>query len=86
MNPRMKTLRKFYSLLGHNSAQEPFSYIVNNAAETEAMTLEYLGSNTDIKIPSTIDGITITEIGPVTFLNHTDITSVVIPNSVDTLD
>ena len=86
MNYRMKTLRKFYNLLGRSSAQEPFSYIVNNAAETEAMTLEYLGNNTDVAIPSTIDGITITEIGPFTFLNHTDVTSIVIPNSVEKLD
>lgn len=42
----------------------------------------YLGESDDVLIPGEIDGYAVTEIGPFAFRNRTDITSVVIPDSV----
>lgn len=87
MNARMKTLRKFYSLLGRSgTVSEPFSYIVPDTSVTSAMTHEYLGNNVVVPIPNSIDGYTITELGPFTFLNHTNTVSVTIPDSVERID
>lgn len=82
MNTRMKTLRKYYNLLGHNSGFEPFAYSENNVAGTEVTTYKYLGNSTNVNIQSTIDGKTITEIGAFTFMDMTDIHGATIPNSV----
>ena len=48
----------------------------------------YIGSNTDVTIPSEIDGVTVTKIGVGAFSgsnNHTQITSVKIPESVTSI-
>lgn len=88
MNNRMKLLRRYYDLLGFGQGGpiEPFSYIVNNDLGTTAMTLEYLGNNTSVVIPSNIEGYDITEIGPFTFVNSQNITSSRIPDSAIKID
>jgi len=42
----------------------------------------YLGSDTDIKIPPTIGGVPVNEIGALAFADNTTLTSVIIPDSV----
>ena len=46
---------------------------------------KYVGSATNVEIPSTINGIDVTTIGSETFKDNTSITSVVIPSSVTSI-
>ena len=45
----------------------------------------YTGTDKELTLPSEIDGHTITGIGPSAFKNHTDITSVIIPDTVTSI-
>lgn len=70
-----------------------FVYGIN--AENEAVVLGYNGTNSDVVVPETLDGHTVTEIGPYAFNNwiyefeenrdNTFITSVTIPETVTTI-
>ena len=53
--------------------------------ETTGTITKYVGSATNVEIPSTINGIDVTTIGSETFKDNTSITSVVIPSSVTSI-
>lgn len=46
------------------------------------MIIKYVGSDSDVIIPSTIDGVSVTSIGNSAFKNCTSLTSVKIPDTV----
>lgn len=48
-----------------------------------AVLEEYLGKDTDVKIPAKIDGVKVSELGDRTFFMKTDIKSITIPESVE---
>lgn len=48
-----------------------------------AVLEEYLGKDTDVKIPAKIDGVKVSELGDRTFFMKTDIKSLTIPESVE---
>ena len=61
-----------------------FEYSVSE--ETDEVTItKYTGSDTNVVIPSQIDGKTVTAIGNAAFRSQTKITSVTIPDSVKTI-
>lgn len=62
----------------HCDAQE-FTYEIDG---DEAVITGYNGSNADMVIPSTIDGLSVTSIGNSAFYNNKKISSVTIPDSV----
>jgi hypothetical protein len=59
-----------------------FSYM-DNGDGTAAIT-SYMGTNTDVIIPSALDGLTVTGIGQAAFFSD-NLTSVVIPNTVTSI-
>ncbi len=61
-----------------------YTYTVNDDGVTATIT-GYIGAETDLEIPSTIDGYTVTHIGTKAFLYNTYLTSIVIPNTVTTI-
>ncbi len=62
-----------------------FEYSVLDENAKTAEITEYLGSDSEVVIPSTIDGYQITEIGRSSFALNETITSVVIPEGVKTI-
>ena len=61
---------------------DKFTYTVSG---TNATITGFTGTVTELYIPSTIDGYTVTEIGDSAFENCTSLTSVTIPSSVTTI-
>ena len=62
-----------------------WTYTVISEADQTAQITGYTGTETELKIPSIIDGYTITSIGNNAFRDNTTITSAVIPEGVTTL-
>ncbi|GEM_PF-1488816 len=60
-----------------------FTYTISN--NTVKIT-KYTGSDTDVEIPSEIDGYPVTSIGERVFQNNSTLTSVIIPNSVERIE
>jgi len=63
-------------------AQAEFKYTTNNGAIT---ITKYIGSDSDVTIPDTIDGLPVTAMGSSVFCNCQNLTKVTIPNSVTRL-
>jgi hypothetical protein len=64
-------------------SQAQFTYTTNNGTIT---ITGYAGTNNDVVIPSTIDGLPVTSIGTNAFLNaYYTVTSVTIPDSVTSI-
>lgn len=78
---------------GEEVAEMPKDYIatlendkyVYELYETYVKLMEYKGEETDVVIPSEIDGIPVTVIGTLCFF-ETSITSVIIPSTIDTIE
>lgn len=64
-----------------DSAYSDFEYELN-ADDTAVKITKYTGSDTEVVIPSEIDGIPVTYIGGYAFQENKELTSVVIPDSV----
>lgn len=79
MNFRERELRKFYMSL---KSSEPMEFLWYTNGSNTQTTLRYYGSKSKVKIPSSIEDITVTEIECTTFYGDTNITNVVIPNSI----
>ncbi|MGM9977195.1 MAG: leucine-rich repeat protein [Clostridium sp.] len=60
-----------------------FQYEVNNNGEVTIT--KYIGTDTDVDIPSKIDGKPVTSIGEYAFYNYNDLISVTIPDSVTSI-
>ena len=60
-----------------------FQYEVNNNGEVTI--IKYIGTDTDVNIPSKIDGKPVTSIGDSSFYNYNDLISVTIPDSVTSI-
>ncbi len=67
-----------------DSAISDFEYRVND--DGNAVITKYTGSNTDVTIPSEIEGHKVTEIGEGAFFGYDRLTSIVIPDSVTSID
>lgn len=94
MNLRMKRLKRFYLSIPTATAAE-FTYYFNSDENNTITTDYYYGTNENVKVPSKIDGFTVTEVGPYTFSlgslkteemekpdNAQDITSIVFSNGI----
>jgi hypothetical protein len=64
------------------AVQAQFNYTVTNGTVT---ITGYTGTNADVVIPSTIDGLPVTAIGDSAFIYCTSLTSVSIPSSVTSI-
>ncbi len=62
----------------------PFEYSVNHDGTTITIT-DYTASDENVKIPSKIDGYTVTNIGTEAFFSCYDLTNVTIPDTVTTI-
>ena len=51
----------------------------------EATITGYSGSSTSVTVPSTLDGYTVAEIGSSVFIDHYEITSITLPNTLKTI-
>ena len=64
------------------TVESAFSYTVNDDCVT---ITGYSGSETDVEIPASIDGLPVTSIGEDAFYNCAGLTSITIPNSVKSI-
>ena len=65
-----------------DTPQSEYEYDING---TNATITAYNGTDTEVDIPSQIDGYTVTAIGSLSFSGKTSLTSVSIPNTVTTI-
>lgn len=66
MNVRMKRLKRFYLSIPTAVAPE-FTYYANSATSNTVTTEYYYGTKAIVKVPSSLDGFPVTEIGSTTF-------------------
>jgi len=57
-------------------------FIYEDITSTTCRLVKYNGSSTNVSVPQTYNGKTVTEIGPDAFLNNTTLTSIVLPNTI----
>ncbi|MBQ5995385.1 MAG: leucine-rich repeat protein [Clostridia bacterium] len=74
----------------HTSQDGEWMYYLNENNEAiiysgSTSSSAYLGSDTDITVPSTLDGYNVVSIGQYTFKGNTTLESIVIPNTVNTI-
>ena len=67
---------------GSSQASADFQYTVTNGFAT---VTAYVGAETEVEIPATIDGYTVTAIGDRAFLDHFKLTSVTLPKTVTSI-
>ncbi len=85
-NTALKNATIHFSVGPTNGTDEEggFEYYWDSISGT-AMILKYTGSDTDVTIPSTLNGYTVTAIGSTAFCNNKTLESVTFPDSVETI-
>lgn len=85
MNTRSRNIKRFYYLL-HSLGSKDFTYYMNDELANTITTIHYIGGNTQVDVPTSIDGSALNELGPFTFCANTTLTDVTISNSIESID
>jgi len=75
-----------FLLLADAARAEDYSYTINYGSVTTITITAYTGSGGAVTIPSTINGLPVTTIGYQAFNGNTNITSLIIPDSITSLE
>ncbi len=74
------------TVLANNDEDWSFEYHYNDNDVCDGMTLtKYLGDETSIRIPASFNGVPVVEIGEGAFFGRSDIVSIIIPDSIESI-
>lgn len=77
---------KFFMMLLKATEQVDTNYLYTVDENNYATLIMYRGNNTVIKVPTIIDGYTVKYIAPTCFNYNTNITSITIPEGIETIE